>query len=79
MTPGPFVPASRDTNKQRPRLLQAPPPIPAQRLEQMGVYLLVAQILCTPGTHKWTVGGPQSGTRWSLAERRGLINRLVGL
>lgn len=30
-TTGPFVPASRDTNKQRPRLLQAPPPIPTHR------------------------------------------------
>lgn len=33
-TTGPFVPASRDTNKQRPRLLQAPPPIPTHRLGQ---------------------------------------------
>ena len=30
-TTGPFVPASRDTNKQRLRLLQAPPPIPTHR------------------------------------------------
>lgn len=68
-TTGPFVPASRDTNKQRPRLLQAPPPIPAHRPGQTQAGLPSSgPYFGSSRTYAWTRGS-QNGTTWFSTER----------